>query len=175
METKKTLGVLLLALALAAGCSAAGDGDTSGKRAADGAADVPRGEPAVADPSKAIKRAVFGGKSGEFELAVVSLDVRGKLADLALSLTTRGGPGSEVAFLYFGYVPEVSLVDPVNLKRYTVVKDSAGNELGTGNIRYNLGQANTLNYTFAAPPENVRSVDVHFGNFPPFRDIPISR
>jgi len=173
MRAKKTAGVLLLALVT--GCSSGGGGDGSGKSAADGAADVPRGDAAVADPSKAIKRAVFSGQNGEFELALVSLDARGRLVDLSLSLTPKEGTGWQTAHSYFGGVPEVSLVDPVNLKRYLVVKDSEGNPLGAGNVHYGLGKANTLNYTFAAPPENVRSVDVHFGDFPPFRDVPINR
>jgi len=69
-----------------------------------------------------------------------------------------------------------SLLDTVNLKRYVVVKDSANNTLGPdlhGDMNNNA--ANTLNFTFAAPPDNVKAVDVQIGKFPIFRDVPIER
>ncbi|MEO3785716.1 hypothetical protein ABGB12_20500 [Actinocorallia sp. B10E7] len=166
--------VLVCSMALVAGCSGGGGGDDAPPKSG---ADVPRGDVAVADPGKALARATFDGPSGKIELAVVSLTARGRLANLALSLTPHHPDKTSMgAFLYFGYyVPEATLVDPVNLKRYLVVKDSEGAALGAGNVNYNLNQPNTLQYTFAAPPENVKSIDVHFGDFPPFRNVPISR
>lgn len=166
--------VLVGSMVLVAGCSAGGTGDGPASK---GAADAPQGEVSVADPGEALTRAAFDGPKGKFELAVVSLTAKGKLANLTLSLTPHyPGKTSVLAFLYFsGDYPVVSLVDPVNLKRYLVVKDSAGNMLGSGNENYNVDQPNTLNYTFAAPPENVSSVDVHFDDFPPFRNVPVSR
>jgi len=166
--------VLVGSMVLVAGCGAGGSGDAPASKSA---ADAPQGEVSVADPGSALGQAAFDGPKGEFELAVVSLTAKGRLANLTLSLTPHyPGKTSVLAFLYFsGDYPVVSLVDPVGLKRYLVVKDSAGNMLGSGNENYNVDQPNTLNYTFAAPPEDVASVDVHFDDFPPFRNVPVSR
>ncbi|WP_106397252.1 hypothetical protein [Actinocorallia populi] len=165
--------MLVCSLALVAGCSA-GKAEND---APQGAADVPQSTPAVADPGSTLAQATFDGPKGEFGLAVVSLTARGRLANLTLTLTpSYPGKDSVLAFIYFGgEPPEVSLVDPVGLKRYLVVKDSAGNALGSGNENYNVGRPNTLNYTFAAPPEDVATVDVQFDDYPPFRNVPISR
>ena len=167
------------AMVLVAGCSAGGGGDGAPPKAADAprSAETPQSDVAVADPGRTIAQAAFDGPKGKFELAVVSLTARGRLANLTLTLTPHyEGKESALAFIYFGgNAPVVSLVDPVNLKRYLVVKDSEGNSLGSGNENYNIGQPNTLSYTFAAPPENVASVDVQFDDYPPFRDVPVSR
>lgn len=37
------------------------------------------------------------------------------------------------------------------------------------------GGSATGTYTFAAPPSGVTAIDVYFANFPPFRDVPVSR
>jgi hypothetical protein len=168
---------------LLAGCSSdSGSGDPKKSApaapaapASTGAA-VDTGDVAVVDPANAIASTTVDAYEGKVDVSVLSLTVRGKLAQLALSITPHTG---ETLFQsmnkVFGGVPAVSLVDPVNLKRYVVVKDSAGKELGAGNAAVALKGSTTLNYTFAAPPENVASVDVQFGDFPPFRSVPISR
>ena len=157
---------------LLTGCGSPGG---SGKTRNDGA-DIATGPVAVADGSKPIAQAGFDAQKGRFELAVISLTVNGKLAQLALSLTPHAAKdGYWNNYTFFGTVAEASLVDPVNLKRYVPVKDSSGHVLSSGNVALNNNQANTLNYTFAAPPDNVKSISVQFGDFPPFRNIPISR
>lgn len=169
---------------LLAGCSSdSGSGDpkesapaASAAPAGTGPAAVDTGDAAAADPAKAIASTTVDAQTGRVDISVLSLTAQGKLAQLALSITP---PADDSGFRsinrVFGGVPAVSLVDPVNLKRYVVVKDSAGKELGAGNAPVAFKGSTTLNYTFAAPPEDVATVDVQFGDFPPFRSVPISR
>ncbi|GAB2855816.1 hypothetical protein GCM10022221_64240 [Actinocorallia aurea] len=167
-----------MVLVLATGCSGI-KGDPAPDTKAEPGEAASQQTASVADPGKVIQQASFDGPKGKFELGVVGLTARGKLADLTLTLTPHY-PGlpqpSVLAVGYFtGVYPEVTLVDPVNLKRYLVVKDSSGKMLGAGNEAYNIDQPNTLSYTFAAPPEDVTTLDVYFAGFPPFRTIPVSR
>ncbi|MFD0540744.1 hypothetical protein ACFQY7_50005 [Actinomadura luteofluorescens] len=37
------------------------------------------------------------------------------------------------------------------------------------------GQTTPFYFTFAAPPENVKTVDVQIGTWPTFRDVPVQR
>jgi hypothetical protein len=160
---------------LVAGCGSSGGSGASGK-AGEGT-DAATGPIAVADAGKPIAQASFDAAGGKFGLAVVSLSANGKLAQLALSLTPHSAqPGYLNVYNFFGgTIAEASLVDPVNLKRYVPVKDSSGHALSSGNAGLAKDQANTMNYTFAAPPDNVKTISVQFGDFPPFRNIPISR
>jgi hypothetical protein len=70
-----------------------------------------------------------------------------------------------------------SLIDPVNLKRYVVVKDSGGKELQTDEIFTHMTneQTSSAYYTFAAPPQSVKAIDVQLGSWPTFRDVPVER
>lgn len=167
-------------LVMATGCSSTGGDTAEGTEAAPAETKAPPAAPqtaSVADPGKVIQQATFDGPKGKFELGVVGLTARGRLADLTLTLTPHyPGKTSVLAVGYFtGVYPEVTLVDPVNLKRYLVVKDSSGKMLGAGNESYNIDQPNTLSYTFAAPPEDVETLDVYFASFPPFRGVQVTR
>ncbi|GAA3220079.1 hypothetical protein GCM10010468_44450 [Actinocorallia longicatena] len=166
-----------------AGCSDAGErgtvpeGDGGGK--AEQGATGPVGTVQVADPAKAIATAKISAGGGDADVALISLSARGKLADLTLTLTPRTiRPGlvRNSTFWYFGSRdPSAWLLDPVNLKRYNVVKDSGGGTLQTGTVDLAVDRPVTLNYTFAAPPEEVKTIDVQFGDLSPFRNVPISR
>jgi hypothetical protein len=174
------IAAVVAAGVLLTGCASDSDSGDQKKAAvaAPGAAgqNVGTGEVAVADPAKAIASTTVDAFKGKVDIAVLSLTVRGKLAQLALSITAHtGGTGFQDLNMVFGGIPSVSLVDPVNLKRYVVVKDSTGKELGAVNAAVAVQGPTTLNYTFAAPPENVAAIDVQFGDFPPFRSVPISR
>ncbi|WP_067477038.1 hypothetical protein [Actinomadura hibisca] len=183
-----TLATALLLTAALTGCSVLGGDSSSGDGGGGGGAGpgkaanaVGKGEPKVADPAKPLVKITTGSAKGPVELAVVSLSARGRLAHLTLSLTLRGSTegingGSENLYgVNGGNFPAVSLLDAVNLKRYVVVKDSADREVGSGNPTFTPNQPSTLSYTFAAPPENVQAVDVQFGYFPIFRNVPIER
>ena len=71
----------------------------------------------------------------------------------------------------------VSLVDPVNLRRYKVVHDSDGQALESGEVETKVPNegSTTAQHTFAAPPADVTEIDVAVGDWPAFRDIPITR
>ncbi|MGI5167435.1 hypothetical protein ACQEU3_24110 [Spirillospora sp. CA-253888] len=169
------------------GDSSSGDGDGDGGGGGGGAGPgkaanaVAKGEAKVADPAKPLAKTTAGSSKGTVELAVVSLSARGRLAHLTMSVTLRGtsgGIGGGIETLYNingGDTPTAALLDSVNLKRYVVVKDSADRELGAGNATLTINQPFSLSYTFAAPPENVQAVDVQFGRFPIFRNVPIER
>jgi hypothetical protein len=70
-----------------------------------------------------------------------------------------------------------SLIDPVNLKRYVVVKDTSGKDLQTDYIMVHTrnNQPSLHTYTFAAPPENVKALDLQYGSWPTFRNVPVER
>lgn len=71
----------------------------------------------------------------------------------------------------------ISLIDTVNRKRYLVARDSSGrcvcdNSL-SGTFVRSVGPT-VLSATFAAPPEDVKAVDVVIPRFGTFKNVPIS-
>jgi hypothetical protein len=156
----------------------AGDGRTNSAPPAQGAV----GNAATAGPGKTIAAASFespAAPGAKVEIGVVELRVTGRLAELTLSITPRvpGRDDTTVYDLTGSQEPNVSLIDTVNLKRYVVVKDSSGKPLQPDYIATRLlnGQASVQTYTFAAPPDGVRTVDMTYAQWPPFRDIPVTR
>jgi hypothetical protein len=138
---------------------------------------------ATTGPNKTIASATFDSPAArgtaKVEIGVVELRVTGQLAQLTLLITPRvPGNGSPNVYELTGSLdPNVSLIDNVNLKRYVVVKDSVGTLLQPDWIGTHLRneQPNPQTYMFAAPPETVRTVDVVFGQWTPFRNVPVSR
>jgi hypothetical protein len=164
-----------------AGCvgpfGAGADGEKStaaGKGAAVGVA--------TPDPGKMIAKATFDSPvapGAKVEIGIVSLKTSGRLANLTLYVTPHV-PGAQTTTVYRllgGHSPDLYLLDTVNLKRHVVVKDSGGHALEPDYVLQDLpiGQPTLQNYTFAAPPDNVRTVDLHFGPFLPFRNVPVER
>jgi hypothetical protein len=172
MKTK--VGIIVTCACLLAGCGL-GQHDTGGP-SGEGTVVKPKSAPSAADPGVPIAKATFGARGGNVEVGLLSLTARGKLAHLAMTLTPDATVTGTVGVLLFGR-PDMypSLIDPVNLKRYKVVRDSGGVVLGDGNPSIRPGAATTINFTFAAPPENVQTVDVQYGDFPPFRNVQITR
>jgi uncharacterized protein (DUF2147 family) len=123
-----------------------------------------------------------GARETTVDIAVTGLEVDGELATLSLVYTMHAPdePPDTSYSLYDlnGQDPlYVTLVDPVNLKRYNVVEDSEGQALQTGAVETDvpLDASATAQYTFAAPPPDVTEIDVSVGDWPTFRDIPITR
>ncbi|WP_344587240.1 hypothetical protein [Actinomadura vinacea] len=179
-SARKVAGVATVAALSLTGC---GGGDDSGQQADSGPADTrPAKQVAVtADPSKTIARQTFNSpifQGATLEVGIIDLKVSGPLAHLTLVLTPRNA-GSDMVNVYSlngNSDPDVGLLDTVNLKRHKVVK--AGNRplqphFIFDKIRNN--QATVQTYTFAAPPANVRTVDVSFGQWAPFRSVPVTR
>lgn len=130
----------------------------------------------AAERAEPIAKATFDTRGGSVEVAVLGLEIRGRLAQLSMQITPAADALGVTGIILFGR-PDMyaTLIDPVNLKRYKVVKDSTGKLLGDGNPAIKPGAPSTLNFTFAAPPQDVTKVDVQYGDFPPFRDIAITR
>jgi hypothetical protein len=114
---------------------------------------------------------------------VLALQVHGPLATLRLGFTPRdpNRSASDTISLFDMTCQgntDVTLVDPVGLKRYVVVKDSDFNSLQPSplfGIKAVSGQTSTGNWVFAAPPASVTSIDVQVSNWPTFQNLPIQR
>lgn len=181
-----TAAAVLLPAGGPAGCAMLGDAGSSGDSASGSSGTaVEGGAPSVDTARDAIVTATLGAPpqapSAEVEIAVMGLRVRGKLATLTVRMTPRipaGGPDDASPYELNGNEGiDPSLIDPVNLKRYVVVEDSRGHEMATDDITTDLrnGEPGMLQFTFAAPPENVKAVDLQFGGWPTFRDVPVGR
>ncbi|MFD0852871.1 hypothetical protein ACFQ07_11575, partial [Actinomadura adrarensis] len=113
--------------------------------------------------------------------AVMGLQVRGKLMVLTMRLTPRLPAGSEDPTrppkLNDGVLIDVELVDTANLKRYVVVRDERGLRIKSNDFTSQLhnGQPGLFTYTFAAPEANVSALDVRYGQWPPFTNVPVQR
>ena len=171
-----TVAALLLTGGLA-GCSI-GDDPASASGGGGG------GKASFDEASKPLVKGTFdspAARGAKVDIAILGLRVKGRLATLGVQIVPNV-PGAEDGRINpYGLNGErgldTSLIDPVNLKRYVVVSDSAGNELESDDIFTHLsnGQPTNLSYTFAAPPENVKSIDVQIGSWPMFRNIPVER
>jgi len=72
----------------------------------------------------------------------------------------------------------VSLLDTKNARRYLVARDANGSCVCDTNLGITLdtdaGQSVSLSATFGAPPDDVRTLNVHVPRFGTFRDVPIA-
>lgn len=81
----------------------------------------------------------------------------------------------------YGLAAEAYLVDPVNRKKYLVVKDAQGFPLAAKveptsySLMLAANQTLTTWAKFPAPPENVLKISVYVPRVPPFEDVPISK
>jgi hypothetical protein len=153
---------------------------TATATADDEAATEPAGGEAVLAEQKGLK--ARGARETTVDIAVNGLEVNDELMTLSLTYTVHDpdAPPDEDYALYDlnGSNPlYVTLVDPVNLKRYNVVHDSESRALQSGAVetKVPLDGSATAQYTFAAPPPDVTEIDVSVGDWPTFRDIPITR
>ncbi|MEU8343084.1 hypothetical protein AB0C74_15420 [Spirillospora sp. NPDC048832] len=190
MRMTHRLVVATTAVLLLAGCSAIG-GDDDGDAASAGAgapaaagADVPAGEAGFDDTAKPVTQGTFDSPAAagaKVDIAIMRLKAKGKLATLTVRFTPHVPGASAGRINAYGLNGDrgldTSLIDPVNLKRYVVVKDSGGQELESDDIFTHMtnDQPTSHYFTFAAPPENVKSIDVQIGNWPTFRNIPVER
>jgi hypothetical protein len=117
------------------------------------------------------------------QISVLALQVHGQLATLRLGFMPHDpSKSADDTISMYDMACEgdtdVALVDPVGLKRYVVVSDSENHDLApnvvTG-IQAVSDQTATGDWTFAAPPASVTSIDVQVGAWPTFSNIPIQR
>ncbi|WP_344277717.1 hypothetical protein [Actinomadura napierensis] len=180
-----TAAALLLAGSLA-GCSNS-DGD-SGKGAGAGApasGAAPKSTVNGANLDNATEPLVKGtfdsplAQGAKVDIAIMGLRVKGALATLTTQMTPHvpGGQRINAYRLNGEHALGTSLIDPVNLKRHNIVKDSDGKSLSTDDIFTTMAndQVTPFYYTFAAPPENVKAIDVQIGSWPTFHDVPVQR
>ncbi|MFC6878326.1 MULTISPECIES: hypothetical protein [Actinomadura] len=186
---RAALAAVALALTGAlTGCSVFGGSDSEGhgqaKSVVAEGADVAKGKPSVDGAGKPVVQGTFPSaisSGATVDIAIFGLKARGKLATLTVRYTPHippGGDGNPNPYnLNGGNNLGTSLIDPVNLKRYVVVSDSNGKPLQTDDIFAHVAnnQAGNFYYTFAAPPENVKAMDVQIGSWPTFRNVPVER
>ncbi|TDB93304.1 hypothetical protein [Actinomadura sp. 7K534] len=181
-----TAAALLLAAGALTGCSPlGGESSSAGARSGGSAGEaVAEGEPGFDNTGEPVTKGTFDSPiapGAKVDIAIMGLKVRGRLATLLTQFTPRIPPGGEDNPNPYELNGRnglgTSLIDPVNLKRYVVVKDSGGKELETHDIFTHIAnnQTGNFSYTFAAPPENVKAVDVQIGSWPTFRNIPVER
>jgi hypothetical protein len=170
------------------GCGGGDDGDDSGGGGTPAATES-GGDPAAtpeseetAAPEALAKRTVeaAGERDTTLDIEVTELAVSGELAKLVLRYTAHDPTPPEdgdvlLSDLNDVTLVEVTLVDPVNLKRYYVVEDTSGQSLQTDSVNVPIDGPAEAEYTFAAPPADVEKVDVSVGNWPTIRDVPIQR
>ncbi|MGP4023829.1 hypothetical protein [Actinomadura sp. 3N407] len=185
LATATAVALLLTGLT---GCSVleGGSDSASGGGRAEGAAGetVQGGEPGFDAAGEPVTKGTFDSpiaSGAKIDIAIMGIKVRGKLAILTTQFTPHIPPGGETNPNPYELNGKnglgTSLIDPVNLKRYVVVKDSSGDEMETDDIFTHIAnnQTGNFSYTFAAPPENVKAVDVQIGSWPTFRNIPVER
>lgn len=194
--TFRLVAAIAAALLLAggtAGCSMSGSDESGSAKPASssgrdvssgGGSAVPVGQAGFDNATKPLVKGTFDSpeaKGAKVDIAIMGLKVKGRLATLGVQLTPHVPDAGTKSINAYGLNGNhglgTSLIDPVNLKRYVVVKDSAGKELETDDIftRMANDQTTPFFYTFAAPPENVKSIDVQIGSWPTFRNIPVER
>ncbi|HEY8480772.1 MAG TPA: hypothetical protein VIL71_13185 [Spirillospora sp.] len=159
------------------------DGDPRGGSGDGGA--VEAGAPGIDRVGKPLTKATFDSpiaSGAKIDIAIMGIKVHGKLATLTAQFTPHLPAGSETTHpnLYEmngEYSIQAALIDNVNLKRYVVVEDSSTTQLQTHeiNVRIPNHKTHTFTFTFAAPPESVKKVDVQIGQWPTFRNIPVER
>ncbi|GAA3556479.1 hypothetical protein GCM10022419_041140 [Nonomuraea rosea] len=137
----------------------------------------PTGSPGPDAGAVPVAAATFSpGAKKSAEVEVLALRRRGKLLDLVLSITAHSGDETYISVEDFtGTGPSaITLVDNVRLKRYLIVRDSAGALLQPPYWIIKADEASVRTYTFAAPPAEVTRLDVSIGGQPPFRDVPVT-
>jgi hypothetical protein len=123
-------------------------------------------------------------QDGTVDIAVLGITVQGQLATLAVRFAPHfpsAAPDDTISLDDMSdnslSQDQVSLVDPVGLKRYLVVKDANQDWLGADEVSTEAVNNSSViaHWTFAAPSPDVTKLDVELGPFPPLNDIPISR
>ncbi|MET8861644.1 hypothetical protein ABZW11_01685 [Nonomuraea sp. NPDC004580] len=124
-----------------------------------------------------------GDMYGTARVDITSLRRQGKTVSLTWTVTATDGKvnlhnGMGRGPLDFT-VSKVSLIDPVNAKRYRVARNGTGQDAecvcsGTQGQFLESGEASTLYAVFAAPPPDVTKVNVEMPMIGVLSDVPIS-
>ncbi|MEU7863158.1 hypothetical protein [Nonomuraea sp. NPDC049141] len=124
-----------------------------------------------------------GGQYGKARVDITALKRQGRTISLNWTVTATDGKvnlhnGMGSGTLDFT-VSAVSLIDPVNAKRYRVARNGTGEDAkcvcsGTQGQFLESGDATTLYAVFAAPPPDVTKINVEMPMMGVFTDVPIS-
>ncbi|TYB51209.1 hypothetical protein FXF51_53745 [Nonomuraea sp. PA05] len=124
-----------------------------------------------------------GDMYGKARVDITALKRQGRVLSLNWTVTATEGKvnlhnGMGAGPLDFT-VSTVSLIDPVNAKRYRVARNGTGEEAecvcsGTQGQFLEPEEASTLYAVFAAPPADVTKINVEMPMFGVFTDVPIS-
>ncbi|MEV0348748.1 hypothetical protein AB0H88_23470 [Nonomuraea sp. NPDC050680] len=124
-----------------------------------------------------------GGQYGKARVDITGLKRQGRTISLNWTVTATDGKvnlhnGMSSGTLDYT-VSAVSLIDPVNAKRYRVARNGTGQDAkcvcsGTQGQFLESGDATTLYAVFAAPPPDVTKINVEMPMMGVFTDVPIS-
>ncbi|MDX3111217.1 hypothetical protein ACIBO5_03220 [Nonomuraea angiospora] len=124
-----------------------------------------------------------GGQHGKARVDILGLKRQGRTLSLNWAITALDGKvnvhnGLGTAPLDFT-VSAVSLIDPVNAKRYRVARNGTGQDArcvcsGTQGQFLEKGQTSTLYAVFAAPPADVTKINIEMPMIGVLTDVPIS-
>jgi hypothetical protein len=128
-------------------------------------------------------RTMSGSQAGRARADITSLRRQGRILTLSWTITALDGRvnlhnGMGTATLDFS-VAAVSLIDPVNAKRYRVARNGTGSDATCVCSRTQgqflaEGETSTLYAVFAAPPPDVTKVDVEMPMIGVIPDVPVS-
>ncbi|MEV0150639.1 MULTISPECIES: hypothetical protein [unclassified Nonomuraea] len=196
---RKTIALGVAAVALA-GCGVlpgrqAGGGEdgqaqqTAARAETTTAAPAPQQTEATkaAEPTEAIATreasVAGGGQTGKARVDITGLKRQGRTVTLNWTVTALDGKvnlhnGMSTGTLDFS-VSAVSLIDPVNAKRYRVARNGATADSEcvcsrTQGQFLERGQTSSLYAVFAAPPADVTQVNVEMPMIGVLTDVPIS-
>jgi hypothetical protein len=144
--------------------------------------------PHPAAPAPPPPAAILGtaeNESGTGRAEVMELKrISGDMAMLRIGIVNTGkepmsmgslynAPGTGDAFTIGG----VTLVDPVNKKKYFVVRDSANHCVCSNSLLEDLKPGARINVwaRFPSPPEDVQKMSVLIPHFPPIDDVAVSK
>ncbi|MGW0801686.1 hypothetical protein [Nonomuraea sp. NPDC002799] len=124
-----------------------------------------------------------GDMYGTARAEILSLKRQGRTISLNWTITAIDGKvnlhnGMGEGSLDYS-VSGISLIDPVNAKRYRVARNGTGEDAecvcsGTQGQFLEDGEASTLYAVFAAPPADVTKINVEMPMIGVFSDVPIS-
>ncbi|MBB6350833.1 hypothetical protein ACWGH8_02915 [Nonomuraea muscovyensis] len=124
-----------------------------------------------------------GGQSGAARAEISALKRQGRTVTLTWTVTALSGSvnlhnGMSTATLEYS-VDAVSLIDPVNAKRYRVARNGSGSDAecvcsDTQGQFLKKDETSTLYAVFAAPPPDVTKINVEMPMIGVITDVPIS-
>ncbi|MFI7638691.1 hypothetical protein [Nonomuraea sp. NPDC049400] len=124
-----------------------------------------------------------GDMHGKARADIISLKRQGRTLTLNWTVTATDGKvnvhNSMGASPLDFSVSNVSLIDPVNAKRYRVARNGTGEDAkcvcsGTQGQFLEPGETSTLYAVFAAPPADVTKINIEMPMIGVFTDVPIS-